>query len=371
MTIPPADEPSGKENNPNAVPTTQPDPWADQLRQHGRVMIIHRAFNELKKDEYLTQDELGELCGITRQAIAPYLRHMEDDLLLPITKGPAGGYAYKEKVDIVPHLLISQQLCYQLMLAIKSSNNFCTKKEGDAIKRWYRRISALIGEEANLDFKRMDRCLSFSSILTPRFDPSLIQFFWRCATERIQVELTYKTPNSDTKPRTLDVLHVRKLLHDWIVYAYDHLSKEFRKFSLSRMEDILVTGKTFDPHIKFKLSKYLDGAFEVYTGGEKVDVKLYFRKQQSHIIRENDVSCETTREDRPCGGLILGLKVSSFIDLLKFMRTFGNDCVPLEPRSIVQEWHDIANLMARDSTAVLNGTFQFDPPEEKKEEAAK
>ncbi len=364
MTLPSSDQNSGNENK----PTEQNDPWSDQLRQHGRVMIIHHAFNKLKKDEFLTQEELGELCGVTRQAIKPYLRHMEDDLLLPVVKGPNGGYAYKEHVDFIPHMLISQQLCYQLMLAIKSSSGFCSKKESDAVKRWHRRISAFVGDQAKLDFSRMDSCLSFSSILTPRFDPTLIQFFWRCAVERIQVELTYKTPNSDTKPRTLEVLHVRKLLLDWIVYAYDHLSKEYRKFSLSRMEDILLTGKTFEPHLKFKMSEQTDGAFEVYKGKEKVDVKLYFRKEQSHIIRENDVSCETTRQDMPCGGLILGLKVSSFVDLLKFMRIFGNNCVPLEPRAIVQEWHDVANLMARDSGAVLNGTFQFDP-EEKKEEA--
>ena len=89
-----------------------------------------------------------------------------------------------------------------------------------------------------------------------------------------------------------DLLAVRRIR----VYAYDHLSKEFRKFSLSRMEDILVTGKTFEPHLKFKMSEQTDGAFEVYKGTKKVDVKLYLRKEQSHIIRENDVSCETTRE---------------------------------------------------------------------------
>src|SRR5690349_13982034 len=112
MILPPSEGPSGHENNPNPNLSTQPDPWADQLRQHGRVMIIHRAFNELKEGEFLTQEELGELCGVTRQAIKPYIRHMQDDLLLPIIKGDTGGYAYKERVDIVPHLLISQQLCY-------------------------------------------------------------------------------------------------------------------------------------------------------------------------------------------------------------------------------------------------------------------
>ncbi|MDB6028559.1 MAG: hypothetical protein JWM68_4782 [Verrucomicrobiales bacterium] len=340
-------------------------PWADQLRQNGRVFIINRALNELKPEEFITATALGELCGITRQSLEPYIRHMQNDLLLPIIKGPKGGYAYSERVDIIPFMPISEALCYQLMLAIKSSSGFCTKSQSNALKMTYKRLASGLGEAQDLDFKRMDGCLSFANMLTPKFPAERIQFFWRAAVESIQVRLLYHTPNGESKYRTLDVLHVRKLLFDWIAICYDHYSGEFRRFSLSRMEEIKVTGKTFAPHKNFNLKKEND-AFETFKTDKKVDAKFYFRKQQANFIREHHVNCDTGRRELPCGGLELTLHVSSFVDVLRLMRTFGSDVVPLSPPEVVQEWYDVATRMAADAAAVKNGTFQFDPPEEKK-----
>ncbi|MDB6023983.1 MAG: hypothetical protein JWM68_206 [Verrucomicrobiales bacterium] len=84
---------------------------------------------------------------------------------------------------------------------------------------------------------------------------------------------------------------------------------------------------------------------------------------------ENNVSCDSSRKDLPCGGLELNLCASSFIDLLKLMRGFGNDVVPLSPPALVQEWHTVADLMSADGKAVAAGKFQFDPPRKKEPEA--
>ncbi|MDB6023985.1 MAG: putative helix-turn-helix, type 11 domain protein [Verrucomicrobiales bacterium] len=344
--------------------------WSDQRRQDGRIFLINRALNKLKKGQFLTADKLGELCGVTRQAIGPYIKHMREFLLLPIIKGPSNrGIAYSEKVDIVPHLLVSQDLCYNLMLALKSSSGFCDEKQRKSLKRIYKRIASLMHERGDLDFVAMDNCLSFSSILTPRFDPKLIKFFWRCAVEKIQVELFYDTPATGEKKRTLNVLHLRKLLHDWIVFCEDSLSGKVKRFSLARMDEIRLTGKTFVPKKPFVLSEHNDGAFEVFVGPKMFDIQLYFRKPEAHIIRENYVSCESARKDLLCGGLELSLSASSFVDLLKLMRSFGNNVVPLSPPELVQEWHTVADLMSADGKAVAAGKFQFDPPRKKEPEA--
>ena len=342
-------------------------PWADQLRQNGRVFIINRALNALKENEFITATELGELCGITRQSIEPYIKYMENDLLLPIVRGPRGGYRYREKVDIIPYVPISQELCYQLMLSIKSARSFCTKNQRSALKTIYKRLASGIGETQDLDFIRMDNCLSFAHILTPKFPAERIQFFWRAAVESIQVRLLYHTPNKESKYRTLDPLHVRKLLHDWIVICYDHYNNDIRRFSLSRMENIKVTGKTFEVPDDYDQEKEID-AFEVHKGEKKVDVKLYFRREEAHIIRENFVSKETDRRELPCGGIELTVHVSHFKDLQKFARTFGNNCVPLSPPEFVEEWDRVATAMAADARAVRNRTFQYDAPKPKEEE---
>ena len=332
--------------------------WANQMRQNTRVMLIHRALNELSPGKFLTGKQLGEIAGVSRRAVIVYIKHMRDGLFLPIVDDTSLGYAYEEKVEFVPHLLTTRRLCYTVMLAMKSARGDCSSQQRRLLTKLYDRISSALHENSDFSYDDMDMCLSFGQILRPRFNPERIEYIWQCAVERTELNVLYNTPEKGAKERTLHPLNVRKIRYDWIAFCWDSLNDEIRRFSLGRMLKIEETGDKF-VRPEFDLEQYTDGAFDVYTGevgAPKRDVKIYFTSKKAHIVRENDVVCEVARHDAD-GGLVLHLQLSSFIDLLSFLGEFRGEAIPLEPADLVDQYAcDLEKGMAA-VKAVRAGTF--------------
>ena len=361
MTLPLADFISGKakpSKRSNAHDASLNKGWANQLRQNTRVMQINKALNELPPNEWITRKQLGEICGVCEKTIGAYIEHMRN-ILLPILDGPK-GYRYSEPVELVPHLLMSRRLCYTLMLAMKSSRGYCGAAQKRAITTLFERLTSSLHENGTLDYEEMDLCLSFGNILRPRYNPERIEYLWRCAVEKIELEVDYDTPGKGVFRRILRCLNVRRIRNEWIAICWDSKNNKPRRFSLSQMRKIVETGKKFIRPEDFDLNDYTDGAFDVFMEKDvpKTDVKIYFTPKKAHIIRQNDVSCEVGRKEMPCGGLELHLQISSFVDILSFIGEFRGEAIPMEPRNLVEEWvADCEKGVAR-GRAVLEGTFQ-------------
>ena len=361
MTLPPADFNSGKAKTPkksDAHDASLNKGWANQLRQNTRVMQINKALNDLPPNEWITRKQLGEICGVCEKSIGAYIKHMRN-ILLPVLDGPK-GYRYSEPVELVPHLLMSRRLCYTFMLAMKSSRGFCGPQQKRAITTLFERLTSSLHENGTLDYDEMDLCLSFGHILRPRYDLERIEYLWRCAVEKIELKVDYDTPGKGVFRRILHCLNVRRIRNEWIAICWDSKNKEPRRFSLAQMMKIVETGKKFVRPEDFELDDYTDGAFDVYMekGVPKTNVKLYFTPKKAHIIRQNDVSCEVSRKEMPCGGIELVLQVSSFVDILSFIGEFRGEAIPMEPRALIDEWDKDITKCKTIVDQLKAGTFQ-------------
>ncbi len=357
------------DKNPEQQNQPQPDPKKkrtppqrrDTRGQDARVMKIHRVLNANCKVKFVTKKELAKHCGVSDRQIVNDINHMRDDLLLPFVEDTSKGYAYEERVEFVPHLLISQELCYTMLLAIKSVGGYRTQAQKSALKRMYRRISAALSEEADLDLDEMDRCLSFGNIFKPKFPLKRIDFLWRAAVRRIETKLLYKTPNTRSIERIIQPLHVHKLRREWIVFCKDSERPGFIRLALSRMDNVRATGKTFERPPEFKVENELKGAVDVFTGPEMIDVIVRVEKHKAHLVDENDFDFEVARKELPNGDIDMHLRVSSFVDLLDIIRgDFRGAGIPLHPRSIVEEWVAEAKRDMEAGQAVLARTLGAD-----------
>ncbi len=343
-------------------PSTPPDDSPAWLRretrkQETRVAIIH---DELNNSKWVTRKKLSDLCGCHVRSIERDLEHMKDDLLLPIVEDGDKGYRYEEFVNFFPFVRMTEKLFFSLMLAVKSVGAYRTDTEKRLLSRTFNQISAAFCEKRQLDPKIMDKCFSFGNMLTPRFDRSRINFLWRCATEGIRLKMTYATPGKPVSTRLFDVYELYQLRHDLIAFGYDWENHEVRRFSLTRMVELRTTGATFERPEEFDAEDYLDGALDVFVGPPgtpKMDIKIHFTNEKAHVIREHDVRSEAGREELPNGGLILHLRLTSFVDALSWIGEFRGEAIPMEPRALVEQWHaDLSKGMGR-ANAVLAGTY--------------
>ncbi len=331
--------------------------FGDQMRSIGRVAKICRALNELGQGEFATATELGEVCAISERAIGAYIEHMRDGLLLPVHTTPR-GHAFEHPVEFVPLMPIAKTLCYTLMRALKGVRRYCTEQQKAALTTLFKRISGVLHESGDVDIVKMDERISFGGIFKPRFDLGLVDFFHRAAVEHIQVKVLYDTPGKGKKYRTLNPLHVHELDIGWVIFCWDSWTKKVRRFSPARMENIRLTGETFERPKEFKVEKYLDGALDIYTGDEIVEVKIYFTKKIAHLLREFDINTQAGRVEKHGPGCIVRLRVSSFIDVHSFLGRFSGEAIPMEPRELVEQWGATGAKITERAAAVLGGHFR-------------
>ena len=323
-------------------------------------MKIHRALNEaFATKKFVTCAKLQQLCGIKERQMRKDIAHMRDELLLPFNDDTSKGYAYLERVDFVPHLLLSQKVCYSLLLAVKVAGLHRNDAQTRALKRTFNRITSALQENRDVDLEEMDRCMSFGTMLRPKVNPETVDFVWRCAVERIQLRVLYKTPGKKASYRDLDPYHIRKLRREWVAFCWDSQRNTWARFSIGRMSNIKTTGKTFEVSSDYSLEKALEGVMEIFQDREMTDVIIHIKENKAHIARENDVACEAGRKELPDGSIELHLRVRSFVDLLDLLRgDFGGDAVPLHPPALVDEFIQLARQEVADGEAVLAGKFR-------------
>src|SRR5207245_2341890 len=70
--------------------------------------------------------------------------------------------------------------------------------------------------------------------------------------------------------------HLGCIGNQWCLFGYDLMRGDIRKFVPGRMRGLRVLEASFERPKDFSVDKYLKGSFGVYSGGELVEVRIWF-----------------------------------------------------------------------------------------------
>ena len=329
---------NGKRQNkktcqPKPKPKPQPQP-ACLERRETRNQDVHLVIiaEELNQNEWRTAKQLAAACACSTRTIRREMKYMIDELLLPIKRDNLRGFAATEKIDFVGNMLLTEKLIFTIIFALKSIGGYRTEQEKKAAERLFARLTSAFRVKNNLNLARIGNCLSFGSILTPKIDPNIIDLVWQAAEKGLELEADYDTPNKKSRFRTFKALHIRKLKYEIVALCKDDsLRSGIIRLALNRMRNVKTTGVKYKVDDKFDGEKEFEGALDSYTGEKLHDIHLYFRKLRAHLIHENNVKGEVSRETKPSGAVRVHLRLSSYVDLLNFLGEFGDNVVVVSP----------------------------------------
>lgn len=164
-----------------------------------------------------------------------------------------------------------------------------------------------------------------------------------------KVRLWYRSPRSgELRPRdfstyTVEVLETSRGTY---VVGYDDWAKALRTFRLERLERAQMLEETYEIPKDFDPERYFARAWGIMGGEALSEVVLQFSPQVAAVVRERRWHASQSLDDLEGGGVLLVVRVSDPREMRPWIRSWGAECVVVEPQWLREEMRAETRRMA-------------------------
>jgi len=197
-------------------------------------------------------------------------------------------------------------------------------------------MAASLPDTVSIHLADWDQAISFRTSALPILDLDTFDALARAAARREQIEIVYRKPGRTAgEPRVIDPYQLANINGEWFLFAYDHLRQDLRTFAPTRIQAVKVTGERFVRPKRFSIDHRLRDSFGVLSGEETHAVTIRFNAFAAEYIREKRWHPSQAVEARPDGGLELTLKLSSLIEVQRWVLSWGGNAVVIRPPELI------------------------------------
>ncbi len=249
------------------------------------------------------------------------------------------GYFYRDPDYALPLMRLSEGELVALFLAERLLQQYRGTPYAGELAAAFRKLTAALPDEVTINLDHLGEIYSFRQHAVNAGDVDRFRSLARAARAGRQLELVYWTASRDqTGRRLVDPYHLASVDGNWYLIAYCHLREDIRMFSPHRIQSLRETGGRFERPADFRISEYLDQSFRVVRGtGTPQRVRLRFTPQAARYVRERQWHPTQQLRELKDGSLELTLKVNHFLEVKRWVLSYGADCQVLEPSELREE----------------------------------
>jgi predicted DNA-binding transcriptional regulator YafY len=297
------------------------------------MLRIHQA---LQSGNFPNASRLAEEIEVAPKTIHRDMEFMRDRMNLPIEfDASRNGYFYNGEVSAFPSLQITEGELFALVVAEKALQQYRGTSFEKPLLSAIKKMEQSLPDTISLNLSDVGRAISFRTSVEPILDLEVFDTLARAVAERRQLELDYRKPGAERpESRIVDPYHLANVNGEWFLFAFDHTRKDIRKFVPSRMCAIKPTGKTFERSGKFSLEKQLRNSFGIHSGQGEYNVTIRFNARAADYIREKKWHESQQLRELKHGGVELRLKLSSLVEIERWILSWGGDAKVIQPREL-------------------------------------
>jgi proteasome accessory factor B len=312
-----------------------------------RMLRIHQA---LQSGKFPNASSLAAEIEVTSKTIHRDIEFMRDRMNLPIQFNAAhNGYFYNGEVSAFPTLQITEGELFALVVAEKALQQYRGTSFERPLLSAIKKMEQSLPDTISLNLADVGQAISFRTRVEPILDLKIFDALARAVAQRQQLEMSYRKPG-EGKPeaRIVDPYHLANINGEWFLFAFDHARKDIRKFVPARIQSVKPTGKTFERAKKFSLEKELRDSFGVHSGEGQYDVVIRFNARAADYIREKKWHESQRLQPMKNGGVELHLKLSSLIEIERWVLSWGGDAKVIKPRELAEAVRQSARNILQD-----------------------
>ena len=298
-------------------------------------MRIHQA---IQAGKWPNATALAVELEVSTKSIHRDIEFMRDRLELPLEyDARRNGYHYTQEVSSFPTLQITEGELFALLVAEKALQQYRGTTFEKPLLSAFRKMAAALPDTVSLNLADWEQTISFRTSAEPVLDIEIFDRLAKATARHRQLLLAYRKPgHKETEPRVVDPYHLANINGEWFLFGYCHLRQDIRTFVPSRILELKPTGKTFVRPRRFSLEKRLRDSFGVMTGPGEFEVVIRFDDLVSDYIREKRWHPSQELTEAEDGGVQLRLKLSSLVEIQRWILGWGGHAVALAPGELVE-----------------------------------
>lgn len=300
-----------------------------------RMLRIHRAVQEGRWPNATTLAAENE---VSAKSIQRDLEFMRDRLNLPLVyDGVRHGYYYSEEVSSFPTLQITEGELFALLVAEKAVQQYRGTNFEKPLLSALRKMAAALPDTISLHLADWDRTISFRTSAEPILNLEIFDRLARATAGCEEIEIEYRKPSRrETEVRRIDPYHLANINGEWYLFAFDHLRHDLRTFVPARIRSARATGRRFRRPTRFSVDQHLRDSFGVHSAEGRFDVGVRFSPAVADYIREKRWHPSQVLRELEGGGIELRLRLSSLVEVQRWILGWGGAAVPLRPPELVE-----------------------------------
>lgn len=310
------------------------------------MLRIHQA---IQAGEYPNATRLSAEIEVVVKTIHRDIAFMRDRLGLPIefdTK--RNGYHYTGEVSSFPSLQLTEGELFALCVAEKALEQYRGTSFEKPLLSALRKMEQSLPDTISINLGELGKAISFRTRAEPILNLETFDALAQATAQHQQLELAYRKAGTTTpEPRIVDPYHLANINGEWFLFAFDHLRKDIRTFVPTRIQSVKLTGKTFQRPQGFSLEQRLRDSFGVHSGEGRYEVVLRFVPQVADYIREKRWHDSQQLRERKDGGVELRLKLSSLIEIERWVLSWGENARVIQPAELVASVRRAARAILR------------------------
>jgi predicted DNA-binding transcriptional regulator YafY len=312
------------------------------------MLRIHQA---VLSGNYPNASTLAREIEVASKTIHRDIEFMRDRLNLPIEFDSArNGYRYTEEVSAFPTMQITEGELFALVVAEKALQQYRGTSFEKPLLSAIKKMEQALPDTISLNLADIEQTISFRTRAEPILDLKVFDVLAKAVSERKQLELAYRKPGQPKgEARVVDPYHLANINGEWFLFAYDHGRKDIRTFVPARIQSVHPTGKTFNRSPKFSLEERLRDSFGVHSGEGEYEVVIRFSPRVADYIREKKWHESQQLRELKGGGVELKLKLSSLVEVQRWILGWGGDAVVAKPRELAAAVSQSARAILRHS----------------------
>lgn len=311
-----------------------------------RMQRIHLL---LKEGRHPSANQIARELEVCAKTVHRDLAFMRDRLNLPIAYDPQRwGYYYTEDVSSFPALQITEGELFALLVAEKAVEAYRGTVFEKPLMSALRKMAASLPDSISVHWADWEQTVSFRHSAEPVWNLEIFNRLAQAVAGRRRLRILYRKPRA-ARPewRVIDPWHLANINGEWYLFAYDHLRQAVRTFVPSRVQQAEPTGETFPRPERFSLERELRDSFGVHSAQGAFDVRVRFTPQVADYIREKRWHASQQLKELPDGGVELRLRLSSLVEIERWILSWGGEAIPLAPPELVASIGRAARRLAR------------------------
>ncbi|HEY4952539.1 MAG TPA: WYL domain-containing protein [Verrucomicrobiae bacterium] len=306
-----------------------------------RMLRIHQLLQSGKLPNAST---LAREIEVATKTIHRDIEFMRDRLHLPVEfDSSKNGYRYTEEVSAFPTMQITEGELFALVVAEKALQQYRGTSFEKPLLSAIKKMEQALPDTISLNLADIEQTISFRTSAEPILDLKIFDVLAKAVAQRKQLELNYRKPGQKkTEARVVDPYHLANINGEWFLFAYDHARTDIRTFVPARIQSVKPTGKIFERPQKFSLEKRLRNSFGVHSGEGEFEVVIRFNPRAADYVREKKWHESQQLRELKGGGVELHLKLSSLMEIERWVLSWGGDAKVSKPRELVEAVREAA-----------------------------